>query len=176
MRARGKRGWWTGILLCSAAACGQELVLPHGKPVNVAGAPSEGFTGASGAPDAPPSPRLPVAKDPVFTSFGGAGGDPSPDGNANDEAPPPSSNGGAGGSSSTTAKPAGGAAGSGGAIAGGGAAGRAAANVGGALAGASGVAGGDERGGAASDMSNPAALLFSEYVEGSGSFKALEIY
>ena len=136
------------MLLCSAAACGQELVLPESGPTKVsADAPSEGVTGVSGAPDdTVPSRRLPVADEPVFTSFGGAGGDSGAidqgsGGNAGSARP---STGGAssntGASGSAGAKPSAGAGGSGGMA------------------------------------SAPAALIFSEYVEGSGSFKALEIY
>ncbi len=195
MRARSRQNWWVGMLLCGAAACGQELVLPQNKPTgSAAGAPSEGVTGASGAPDdAGPRPRLPVAEQPVFTTFGGAGGDSAVDdkslgGNAGfaDQSTGGSKpsggtggakpNGGAAGSSG--AKSNGGAAGSGGAKPNGGAAGSSGAKSNGGAAGSGGLglAGEAGSGGVTSGVPGPAALMFSEYVEGSGSFKALEIY
>jgi hypothetical protein len=167
--------------LCGAAACGQELVLPESKPTNVMDAPSEGFTGASGAPDdAAPSKRLPVADKPTFTTFGGAGGDSAAsddDSGGHGGIATPSTggtktSGGAGG-----AKPS---AGSGGAKPTGGNGGNSGTKPnGGAGAGTmAGLGGASEAGGAGtgSVTSAPAALMFSEYVEGSGSFKALEIY
>ena len=170
MRVTGKRNWWAGVLLYGAAACGQELVLPDSKPNNiadVAGAPSEGVTGASGAPDdTGPGNRLPVADEPLFTSFGGAGGDPA----ASDD--------GSGGKAGSSAPATGGAkagAGAGGAKPSAGSAGSAGTRTSGG-AGAGTGTGGASDAGTGSVTSGPAALMFSEYVEGSGSFKALEIY
>jgi hypothetical protein len=144
MRERDRLGFWVGMLLCGIAACGQELMLPKGDPGKAdggAGRPTDGLTGASGAPgEAPPNNRLPVVDKPVFTTFGGAGGDDS------------SAAVGTGGT-----KPVGGATGSGGIVT---------AREGGA-GGAS---------GAEAVTSGPRPLFFSEYVEGSGSFKALEIF
>ncbi len=167
MRARGQRSWWKGVLLLGVAACGQELVLPQKpatKSADAAGASSEGVTGASGASDDTAGhPRLPVASEPVFTTFGGAGGDSATidDGSAGNAGAEPLTSGARDG------------AGGGGAL--GGAAG--AKPIGGA-AGMTGLGGASEAGGGGvgSTVSGPAALLFSEYVEGSGSFKSLEIY
>ncbi len=163
----GKRGWGATLIVCFAGACGQELVLPEQKPrpMSAVDAPSEGFTGAGGMPDEPAtSARLPVEEQPIFTAFGGAGGDATNgaagQGHAEGSAVSSSPKGGAGGvtgsggtGSTTGGKPSGGA----GVTGGGG-------NAGVANAGAGSLPGG------------PPTLLFSEYVEGSGSFKALEIY
>jgi hypothetical protein len=125
-----------GLVWC-AAACGQELVLPDTPMKPTTDGPTDGVTGAGGAADEPaPGARLPVPGEPIFTTFGGAGGD-------------------AGG-------PAGGA---------GGAPDHESATAGGGSATA-----GDANAGATGAPIGNAALLFSEYVEGSGSFKALEIY
>jgi hypothetical protein len=162
MRGKGKGLVWMGLVWCGAAACDQELVLPD-RPTNPAtDAPNEGFTGIGGAADeTAPGSRLPVPGEPIFTTFGGAGGEA---GSATERAGGKSGQGGAGpqkvgeGGRPSTA----GASGSGGAktdgVAGG------APTAGAAYAGTAGAAPGRT------------ALLFSEYVEGSGSFKALEIY
>jgi len=139
--------------------------LPDNGPMNDATqAPSEGLTGEGGADDQlAPSERLPVAGEPVFTTFGGARGDAG-GGAANDDA-----NGGAPTQVSKGGK---GPSGSGGKAAGG-AGGKAA---GGATAAAGKAGGGEANAGAAGASAEPASLMFSEYVEGSGSLKALEIY
>jgi hypothetical protein len=152
MRQSGSWGWW-GILLCGAAACGQELVLPTGDAheTEPAGdAPSDGVTGAAGdRAEARPGSRLPVVDQPVFTTFGGAGADGA----------------GAGGAEQVVASsPRGGAAG----------AGTKPSNDAGAAG--TGVLDAGGSGGADGGPLGPAKLLFSEYLEGSGSFKALEIY
>ena len=162
MRGKGKGRVWMGLVWCGAAACGQELVLPDKPPNNAIDAPSEGFTGAGGVADeAAPSSRLPVPGEPIFTTFAGAGSDAG------------SSNGNAGG------------------LPGQGEVGPRKVGEGGkpSTAGASGTGGsksdgvggraptaGEANAGTGGAPSGPAALLFSEYVEGSGSFKALEIY
>jgi hypothetical protein len=148
---RGNQGFWVGIVLSFVAACGQELVVPESskpqKTKAAENAPDQGFTGAGGAADeASTKPRLPVAEEPIFTTFGGAGGDAS-------------TPGGAGGDTlETESSGAGGKPGS----------------SGGSFGGSDG--GGSAVAGAGGAPSGPAALLFSEYVEGTGSFKALEIY
>jgi hypothetical protein len=162
MRGRGKGRVWMGLVgiglvWCGAAACGHELQLPD-RPTNDAPdtpSDSDGLTGAGGADDeVAPSARLPVGKEPVFTTFGGAGGEAG-EGDAGGRP-----NQGAGG---IAGKGAGGIAGKGaGGIAGKGAGGSA--------------GGGEANAGAPGAPNGPAELLFSEYVEGSGSFKALEIY
>jgi len=160
-----------GLVWCGAAACGQELVLPDKPPSKATDEPSEGFTGAGGVADeTAPSARLPVPTDPIFTTFGGAGGDAAGDG-ASGGAPNQAASGGkgAGGTAATGGKGAGGTGATGGKGAGGTAA------TGGK--GAGGTAAGESSAGAGgADDAGPPSLLFSEYVEGSGSAKALEIY
>ena len=184
MRGKTKWGFWVGLGCCGVASCGQELVLPSNKPLPASDAPSEGLTGASGAhDDVGPRARLPTADEPSFTTFGGAGGDATgrTDGALNDDV-----HGGAPDQSSTV-PPTGGAsslhssAGGGGMTLGGkgaggnsGSGGKAASGGGGVTAGGGTLTVGDA--GAAGATTAPAALMFSEYVEGSGSFKALEIY
>jgi hypothetical protein len=182
MKTSGGLGWWVLAVVCSASACGQELALPtadSGK-TSVADAPVDGTTGASGAPaEAPPRARLPIADTPIFTEFGGAGGDETA--GAGDAVATMS---GSGGSGATSRGGSGGSAGHGGA---GGSGGRA--STGGSVgvsgaagtkasAGAAGSGAGDAGSGGSGGAvtAGPPAILFSEYVEGSGSFKALEIY
>lgn len=166
---KNREFWGLLVLACwGAGACDQELVIPKGtkseaKPV--ADAPSEGFTGAGGTEDEmAPVARLPVASEPVFTTFGGAGA-----GGASDQ-----ESGG-----QAAAVPRGGAPAIGGAKGNAGSAGTtggAITTTGGTRAGGGFSAGGEANGGAAGAAVAGAALLFSEYVEGSGSYKALEIY
>jgi hypothetical protein len=164
-----KQKWWGSLLLAcwGVAACDQELVIPRGmneetKPV--VDARSDGFTGVGGAGDetAPAAP-LPISNEPVFTDFGGAGGlraNADEAGAAEQPAVPragaPATGGMKGTGGSAGAKPAGGTTGR---------------PVGGEANG--GEANGGEANGGGAAMAP--ALLFSEYVEGSGSFKALEI-
>jgi hypothetical protein len=162
MRSKGKGRVWMGLVWCGAAACGQELVLPDKPPNNATDAPSEGFTGAGGAADeAAPTSRLPVPGEPIFTTFGGVGGEA---GGTTDSASGASGHAetdpqkiSAGGKPSTA-----GASGTGGRKPDG-------------IEGGAPTAG-EANAGTGGTPSGPAALLFSEYVEGSGSFKALEIY
>jgi hypothetical protein len=151
------------MVLTAIAACGQELVLPMGsEPTRTTDAPTQGFTGAGGAIDEETTrPRLPVADHPIFTSFGGAGGEAGSSTDGTGGAPEHVSTEpqkvGEGGRPSST-----------------GASGKNGGGTGNASGGTG--AAGDSSAGAAGAPSGPAALLFSEYVEGSGSFKALEIY
>jgi hypothetical protein len=165
-------GWW--LLACSLGACDQELVIPQGmksatKPV--VDAPREGFTGTGGAADEPaPKARLPIATEPVFTSFGGAGAG----GAAADEV---EAGGGQaavvarGGTPATTGTKSDAGSAAGGAQSRGG-------EAGGGEAGGGEASGGEAGGGEASggEAGGRPSLMFSEYVEGSGRFKALEIY
>jgi hypothetical protein len=160
---RGNHGWWVGLMLSAVAACGQDLVLPAGnKPPSTTDAPSQGFTGVSGADDEGETrSRLPITDRPIFTAFGGAGGESGSAADGAGGAPEHVDTGpqkvGQGGRPGNT-----GASGTSG---------------GGTRAAAGGTAGaGEASAGAAGASSGPAALLLSEYVEGSGSFKALEIY
>ncbi len=188
MRAKRKFNWCKGLLLLGVGACGQELVLPQ-KPATksstAAGAPSDGVTGASGASDdVARDARLPVATDPLFTTFGGSGGDSSTaDAGGSAESVDPAISRAHGGTAGTVGtaggvggtKPIGGA---GGTKSSAGAPGSGGAKPSGGVAGIAGLGAAGEAGSgsAGSSASGPAALLFSEYVEGSGSFKALEIY
>ena len=163
---RGNQGWWVGIVLSFVAACGQELVLPsESKPQKTKGAesaPEQGFTGAGGVADeASTKPRLPVAEEPIYTAFGGAGG-------AGDESGA-SGNGSTEGIGGTTGSAGRKATGSAGRSAGG------MSGVAGSAVDSAGAPVGGEAG-SSSAPTGPVALLFSEYVEGTGSFKALEIY
>lgn len=146
-RARG----WLLLSLLMASACGQELALPSDGRATVdaaAGAADEGFTGTAGAPDAAGvSEKLPVVDRPIYTSLGGAGGDDGAAGEAGDTRG--SARGGSAAAGAAAREPEGG-------------------------AGANDNEGGS--GGAAFETAGPPRLLFSEYVEGSGSYKALEIY
>ena len=130
----------------------------------MADAPSDGVTGAGGAGEEPaPAGRLPVVSEPIFTTFGGAAGET---GSADAGAPSSSENNGGAG------KPSGGTTGHGGAqpVMGG-------TSSAGSKATGGAAAGGDVgTGGDGPPVGEPPALFFSEYVEGSGSFKALEIY
>jgi len=140
-----------GITACSLNACGQELVMPPRKDVaesEAAGA-ANGLTGLGGAASDGPAAKLPVLDEPVFTTFGGA------------DANEPAHRGGAGSTSRGGSSAAGGSE----ARAGSRAAPEPSAGEGGA-AGAS----------ASAVPPEPSArLLLSEYIEGSHSFKALEI-
>jgi hypothetical protein len=151
-----KRGWWVG--LWCVVACGQELELPvqpgSAGSGNRAGQ-SSGITGEAGAGDAAePDQRLPVSDTPLFEAGGVNGG-------------------GAGGESDDVA---GGSADANGGKAGGKAAGGTGIASGGhdAAAGASSAAAGEA--GSPGTPLGPPALLFTEYVEGSGSAKALELF
>jgi hypothetical protein len=145
-------GSWLGrlaIVVGSLSACGQELVMPSRKDpaASAAAGPSEGLTGAGGAAADDPAAKLPVLDEPVFTTFGGAD---------SEEPAHPASAG-------TTSR--GGSSASGGKAHGG-----STTTPQPAAAGEGGAAGtGDV------PEAPPPLLLFSEYVEGSGSFKALEI-
>lgn len=145
-----------------ACACDQQLDLPQAPTKRATSAaanrPSDGITGAAGmTQEGDPPERLPLPTEPQLTSFGGEGGQ----GLAEDmgmEATRPRGGAGGGSGSSTL----GGAAGAGGTQRAGGAGGMTTAGIGGEA-------------GSASESGLPQ-LYFSEYVEGSGSFKALEIY
>jgi len=148
---------WGCVLVgvSSVAACGQELAMPQREQKATAGAEqgsAEGITGASGAPSEASAGRLPVLDFPMYTTFAGAGGEADGSGEAGVRT--------AGGSS-----PRGGGGNGGGTKSHGGA----------SSVGAGGQAG---QGGAAEviEPPAPATLLFSEYVEGSSTFKALEIF
>jgi hypothetical protein len=144
MQKRDRARGWLLLSLLAAGACGPELALPHDREAGaaVAGAADEGFTGEAGAPDAAGfAETLPVIDRPIYTPFGGAGGE-----------------GGAAPERRNTARGGGAAVGSASSVPNGG----------------EGGAGGS--GGAAFEPVEPARLLFSEYLEGSGSYKALEIY
>jgi hypothetical protein len=146
-----KRGLWLGLGFM--VACGHELELPvqpgGAGASNRAGA-SSGITGQAGADDATdPAERLPVADTPLFDS-GGAGGE-------------------AGDAASGGADSDGGRAGSK-------AAGGAGSASGGRDAGAGNPSGAAGEAGSPGTPPGPPALLFTEYAEGSGSSKALELY
>jgi hypothetical protein len=152
------------MLICGASACAQELALPHagkGGDASTGDAGLDGITGASaGARDDEQSrSRLPVADAPIFTTFGGAGGEAGSDAELGGIAP----RAGSGTGGKTTHGGTSGAGGSGGKAA-----------TGGSATASAGGAGGEA--GAEVAPSGPPQLFFSEYVEGSGSFKALEIY
>jgi hypothetical protein len=150
MSKRAVAGWGRvlGAAMCMAA-CGQELMLPHagGSAENAAaGAPADGFTGTAGAPDTSSyAETLPVVDLPVYTPYGGAGGESQDVG------------GEAGAHAEPSAEHPQGAAGS-------------------ADGGAFGAGGQGSAGAPPTQPLPPPQLLFTEYVEGSGSFKALEIY
>jgi hypothetical protein len=154
-----RKRWW--LLLCAlgVGACDQELELPQAPPKQAmsvpANRPSDGITGAAGvAPETEPPERLPLPTQPQFTSFGGEGGQGVAGADDGDPAPLPS-HGGSAGAGGTKSNGGGGSFGGSKAIT------------------PSGGEGGDAGSPAAS---GPPRLYFSEYVEGSGSFKALEIY
>ena len=146
--------WGWVLLVTSAAACGQELVVPQRGQKAAAGSdqgPSDGVTGASGAPsDAPPG-KLPVLDFPMYTTFAGAGGEAADDASARNPESKPSRGGTGGASGSAGSKSHGGA----------------------TTVGASGEGG---AGGVGEPPPAPAVLLFSEYVEGTSKNKALEIF
>jgi hypothetical protein len=171
---RGRKGdmsqrSWGRVVGCmwllTVAACGQELVLPTPRSDREsAGAPDEGVTGPTiDAGGAAARGRLPIADLPSFSSFSGEGGALTTDvgGDAVD---------GEGGA--IDSEPGGGSE-SGGTQANGGA-GSGPSTVSGAAGGAAGA--NNEGGGAGGTITEPPRLWFSEYVEGSGSYKALEIY
>ena len=200
MKTRGGLGVWVMAVVCGAAACGQELELPRGESEKppVADGPVDGTTGAGGAPAAEPpdAARLPVADKPIFTVFGGAGGDETAGAGGDGATPNDTGGTGAGGTATGGTRDAGGTGtaasggrvgtgatgGSGGRAPTGGAAGaagsKATGGAGSAGVGAGGSATNDAGSGSEGGVSSagPPRLLFSEYVEGSGSFKALEIY
>jgi hypothetical protein len=137
----------------------------------MADGPNDGVTGAGGAAeDTVPPSRLPVVNEPVFTTFGGAAGEGGSE-------PSPGASGGAqargGNAAAGGNKPA-----AGGATTNGGTKGTGGTTTnGGTAANGGATAPGDGgAGGAGLPSAGSPALLFSEYVEGSGSFKALEIY
>jgi hypothetical protein len=169
----GKR--WLVLGVFCAGACDQELELPQAPPKQTAASvpnrPSDGITGAAGvAPESEPPERLPLPTEPQFTSFGGEGGQGVA--GANDAADPLPTRGGTGGAGG--AKSNGGASGFGGTQASGGTGGtKSNGGAGGTLPI---TPGGGEGGDAGSPTAGLPQLYFSEYVEGSGSFKALEIY
>lgn len=150
------RGLWLGLccmMACGQEACGQELELPVQPGSAGAGeraGPSSGITGQAGASDAgEPDARLPVADTPLFDS-GGAGGE------AGDAAGGSAdSNGGRAGSKAEGGK---------------------GSTGGGSNAAAGNPSAGAGEAGSPSAPSGPAALMFTEYVEGTGSAKALELY
>lgn len=148
-------GWryWIGFLpALLVAGCDQELVLPDGARAaeDAGGAPSDGITGAQGGGGtAVAVDRLRLPDEPLYTDFGGDGGD---------------SAGGAGGDGPVGGS--GGAAGRGGMLG----------PSGGAFAGGSGSAGASSGAPPPEAPSAPPRLFFSEYLEGTGSLKALEIY
>lgn len=184
--ANSRKAAW---LLVLATACGQELTPPASRRAtsNTPESPSEGTTGDGGASavPAPPAP-LPLPDRPIYTTFGGAG-DEELGGAGGESTPTEPAYGGAAGSTAARAGAAGGGArGSGIAAAGGGFGGsktEASAGthgLGGAVSEAAGgtlaSTGGEVAGAGASSESQAKALLFSEYIEGAGSLKALEIF
>jgi len=167
----GHRGWFFGVLLPLGlhAACGQELVVPFdGRAQGSDGgqATTSGVTGVAGEDaegNGKPPGRLPVPEKPTFVMFGGAGGESGEGGNDSE-----SQGGSAGrGGSSSGSDGNGGGSGEGSGSAGETGSGRGGkSSSGGSAGGGSGGGGGSRNGG----------LLITEYLEGSGSFKALEIY
>lgn len=146
-------GWVVGVLwgVGCVAGCGQELELPitpAASDESTMAGRSSGFTGYAGdAGDVPQAGRLPLPNEPPAGPFGGAGGDGSA-GVAGDAGRVDPGEGRSGASA-------------------GGRGGSAASNDGGQ---------GGAEGGGGSLPATPPRLWFSEYVEGSGSSKALEIY
>jgi hypothetical protein len=155
--------------------------------------PSDGITGESGAgAESDAKPRLPVSA-PNFTTFGGAGGEGGGAG-AMDGGEPTHEETSGGVHSTGGTRTSGGTTASGGTKASAGASSGGASGGGASGGGASGGGGkpgspkggtapvlggtGNDDGGAGGDgiVAGPPTLWFSEYVEGSGSFKALEIY
>lgn len=168
-------------ILLGSAGCAEELTLPgeQGRPsVEIqGGTPSDGITGAQAgaddADDAMQSSRVPVPDQPRFTSsggagdssgFGGAGGEAGEQGEAGEGHKPAA--GGRGGALNTH----GGSGGRGGTPSSGGA------NAGGEGGGANAGGEGGASSGGAPAAPTPGQLFFSEYVEGSGSLKALELF
>jgi hypothetical protein len=148
-------GVWTialGTVWCGVLACGQELVLPDGPGLAaMAGAPDSGFTGAGGAGDELTEPsRLPLPDGPLHGPLGGAGGEAGQGGEPGLFVP---------------SGPA-----AGGSLPGNGGSGP------GASAGTSGTAGEGAGGEAGDPTVGRRILFFSEYLEGTGSLKALEIF
>ncbi len=164
----GGRGWLWGMLVCLSSACGEELVIPFDEKANANAhqgglAATQGVTGVTGGAAGNagvPTGRLPVPDAPVFTTFGGAGGEAG-EGEGSTQTPGGASSGTSGTGSGSSGAPIGNNGGHGG--------------HGGY--GGYGTAGAADAGsGAGGRGEGAAALWFSEYVEGSGSFKALEIY
>jgi hypothetical protein len=156
---RKYRGWvgFCGALWLLSSGCDQELALPAGAGANEQEEPPAmaGITGIAGAPDEGPhaSETLPLPESPTYTTFGGAGGEGQ--GGSSGEA------GHAGPSSHDAGAP-----------------GQASRGGGGAVPGDGGSMHGGAAGADGSDMSLPprGQLLFTEYLEGTGSLKALELH
>lgn len=172
MKQRGiRKGSWIGVAIL-LGACGQELQLPQtGEPPMPAATgqvPADGITGAAGLAGDVDPPRLPLPTEPAFTSFGGEGG-------VGTDTPHEASGGSSGSKAAGGANATGGTKSTGGS--GSAAAGRNAGGVAGTAAAADAGSGGSEGG---TETNPPEAgasqLYFSEYVEGTGSLKALEIY
>jgi hypothetical protein len=139
-------GIWLG--LWCAVACGQELELPVQAAAGSdnRAGPSSGITGEAGAGDTLPPAGLPVAQEPLFDASGGAGGEARIADSGMRQ--PTAGRDAQGGTASDQPDDA---QGGGAAVEGGGA-------------------------GGASGPALAPALLFTEYVEGTGSLKALELY
>jgi hypothetical protein len=151
-------------------ACDQQLDLPQApakRTTTAAKRPSDGITGAAGvAQESEPPERLPLPTEPQLTSFGGEGG--SAGAEDVEMVPTVPTHGGAAGAGGSRTTGAG--TGTGGTKPAGGAGGMPTNGVGGMTTGGAGGEAGSP------PESGPPLLYFSEYVEGSGSFKALEIY
>ena len=153
-----KLGIWllcVGTVWCSSFGCDQELLLPDrpGAEEADAGAPSSGITGAGGAGDEPLAPsRLPLPDGPLHGPLGGGGeaGQGAEGGEPGHSVPlGPAAGGSLTGSGGKGQTPPGGAASS----------------------------GADGTGGEAEwPAAGRRVLFFSEYLEGTGSLKALEIH
>ena len=152
---------WVGLSFGWVAGCGNELELPieHPPSPDADAGPSSGITGLAGAPEHSEPPRLPVSDSPLF---GAAGADAGAEGGGAGAAEVSRESGAGGepldrgGSSSSGGRGGSGSGGKGGS--------------------GSGGKGGSGSGGNAGGGGKPPALLLTEYVEGSGSLKALEIY
>jgi hypothetical protein len=138
------------LALGVVSACGQELALPQRAATTETGAglgPSDGLTGASGAPEDSPSKRLPLLDEPTYQS-GGAEGEGAP--RQGCESCASAGRGGSGSKNRSDAAS--------------------------AVAGDGGDGGVGGRAGERPVTTPTAVLLFSEYVEGTSSNKALELY
>jgi hypothetical protein len=155
----GKHGGWVGLcgaLWLLSSGCDQELALPAGagaKEQAEQPAVNDGITGLAGAPDEGPRAGLPVPDSPTYTTFGGAGGE---------------GQGGSAGEAGYASSLPHDAGGPGKISQGGGGAGP---GDGSSMHG--GTAG---DGGSMSGLPPRGELLFSEYLEGTGSLKALELH